>query len=289
MGRRYAYDDDDDEEEEVRPRRRRRPNSRPKRRSSPLLWVGLGIALLVVVASAVVGVVVFRDRIMGPPAAGSDPNIIGHWSFDDAPAGRIKDKSSRGNDLLLYGGQIAEGKRGTGLQLDGRPEQYCEIPAGPDYDFAPNAEFTIAGWFRTTDIAGTIVSLRHSTLPTQVEVLVRNGRLQAIVGDDINVGQQAFIWGRQAANGQWHHFALVRLGGFIELYQDGVLAGPTGGAPAAGSGPITTDIRAIGCERLWVRMNDFQWGRPGFNGTIDEIYIYRRALSEGEIAKLMRR
>jgi hypothetical protein len=285
MGRRYAYDDDDDEDEEVRPRRRTRPKQKARKRS-PLLWVGLGIALLVIVTSLVVGAVVFRDRFTGLPSASNDATLVGHWSFEEAPAGRIADKSKRGNDLFLYGGRPGEGKRGQGLWLDGRPEQYCEIPDGPDFNFAPRAEFTIAGWYRSIDGSGTIVSLRHSALPTQVEVLIRNGRLQGIVGDDTDLAMQAIIWGRPSADGQWHHFALVRNPGYVELFQDGVLLGTKNDG---GSGQITTDIRAIGCERRWVRDNDLRWGRPGFNGSIDEIYIYRRALTEGEIVKLMQR
>ena len=285
--RRDVYEDGDYEDD--RPRRRTRRKREPKGSSSALLlWLVLGFLLLLVASGATVGIIYFRDRLFGPPSPSSDATLIAYWSFDDAPAGRIADKSSRGNDAFLYGARIADGKRGQGLGLDGRPEQYVELPAGPEFDFAPRQEFTIAGWFRTFDGAGSIVSLRHTTLPTQVEVLVRNARLQVIVGADTDVARQAFVWGKLAGDGNWHHFALVRIaGGFIELYQDGDIVGQAGGD--AGSGAITTDVRSIGCERLWVQLNDMRWGRPGFNGAIDEIYIYRRALSATEITKLMRR
>jgi hypothetical protein len=252
-----------------------------------MIWAILGIVIFVVIAFIGLAAYFYRDRILGPPTPSKDPTLVGYWSFDDVRDGRVADGSSRGNDSRLFGGRIADGVRRSGLQLDGQPDQYCEIPAGPDFDFAASADFTIAGWFRSVDPSGTILSLRHSTLPTQLEVLIRYGKLQAIVGDDGDNGRQTWVWGSRVIDGMWHHFALVRSAGIIELYLDGISQGR--GAGNAGGGPITTDVRAVGCELLWVKLNDMRWGRPGFVGGIDEIYIFKSAFSASELISLMQR
>ena len=55
------------------------------------------------------------------------------------------------------------------------------------------------------------------------------------------------------------------------------------------SGPITTDLRAIGCERLWAKQNDRRWGNPSIRGGIDEVCVFGRALTPDEIQTLMAR
>jgi hypothetical protein len=281
------YHDEYDEDEDDRPRRRRPPRRKSKAGGGTALVVGaiIAIAVFIALGGVVAAVMYYRDRA-GPGTLASDPSLVAHWSFDDVQGAQVTDQSGRGRHATLVGGRVADGIRGQALWLDGQPNTYCDLGAGPAFDFAPGAPFTLAGWFQTLDRSGTILSFRHTTLPTQVEVIVRNGQLLGIIGDDTDRGNQGIVWGRPVADGRWHHFALVRTAAFVELYLDGVSQGRGAGMHA---GPITTDLRAVGCERLWVQQNDMRWGRPGFVGGIDEVYVFNRELSADEVQRLMRR
>jgi sialidase-1 len=283
MPRRYEEDEEDDD----RPRRRR-PARRPQAKKSaalPWLLAGIGVFVLIIVG-VVVAVLVLKGRKL-QSSVDEPPGAVAHWSFDEAPGGRVEDRSGWGHHATLVGAQLGVGgPRGRALVLDGSPNQYCDLGGSGDFNFPAGSSFTITGWFQTFDLSGTIFSLRHTTLPTQVEVLIRDGRLLAIVGDDNDRGRQGIVWAPQANDGGWHHFALIRNDQRVELYLDGFSQGASIGLDAGGT--ITTNLRAIGCERLWATTNDTRWGRAGFVGGIDEVYVYNRTLTPVEVQKLAR-
>jgi Concanavalin A-like lectin/glucanases superfamily len=218
------------------------------------------------------------------------PGLLAYWSFDDVAGGAVTDHSPRKNQAALVGGRIADGVRGQALWLDDVPDHYCDFSASADFNFAANTEFTFAGWFTTSQVSATILSLRHSRglSNPQVELLVRDGRAMVIVSDDQDqAGQNGVVWAKQRNDGQWHHFAFTRRGNTVELFLDGVSQGQH---TAAGvGGPITTDLRAVGCERLWAQQNDRRWGDPSVRGGVDEVCIFGRALAPAEIQTLMAR
>jgi hypothetical protein len=198
------------------------------------------------------------------------------------------DGSGRNNNAKLVGAGLGPGARGQGLQLDGRPEHYCDLGAGKDLNFGANAPFTFAGWYRTPLPAAVLLSLRNSRGQQQIDLIVRDNRLLVVVGDDNDPEtQNAFVWSKRPNDGQWHHFAFTRRRNTVELFQDGVSQG-TGMAVCSG-GPITTDHRALGCERMWVENNVRRWGNPAFEGGLDEVCVFNRALAPAEIQAQMER
>jgi len=69
----------------------------------------------------------------------------------------------------------------------------------------------------------------------------------------------------------WTHLASTYDGATLRLYVNGVLAGSKA---VAGSLAATTNPLRIGGNSIW---------REFFNGQIDEVRLYKRALSAGEI------
>lgn len=112
------------------------------------------------------------------------------------------------------------------------------------------------------------------------------GRLMALVRDDAHQGEFARVTGGIVNDGQWHQFALVRAGNAISLYLDGTLQGST--TREAAGGPITTNLRAFGTERLWVTENFGQPIQRFLRGAVDDVRIYHRALGAPEIAALVK-
>ncbi len=278
----------------------------PRRRSGVPVWlwagVGCGGGLVVVgLLIAVVALITLNRRSKaGPPVLGAVPAALGnpkiqrmpgllaYWSFDDVRNGRALDGSGRNNHATLVGAQLGEGARGQGLRLDGRAEQYCDLGAGADLNFAANAPFTFAGWYRTPLRSATVLSLRHTRGAQQIDLLVRDNRLIVVVGDDEDPEtQNAFVWSKRENDGGWHHFAFTRRGSTVELFQDGVSQGT--GVALHSAGPVTTDRRALGCERRWAEDDDRRWGNASFQGGIDEVCVFNRALAPAEIQALMER
>ena len=80
-----------------------------------------------------------------------------------------------------------------------------------------------------------------------------------------------------SAAGTWTHLAMTYDGAVLALYRDGTLVSSTfvSGAIATSSGALR-----IGGNTIW---------QEPFAGTIDDLRIYDRALTAGEIADDMQR
>jgi hypothetical protein len=278
----------EDWEEDPEPQPRRRKD---KTKSAVGLWVGLGVGGLAL-GGGVVVLVLLLSGAFGGGAGNSKfrriPGLVAHWSFDEVHNGRVPDLSGRNNHATLQGGRLAQGVSSQALWLDGQPDQFCDLGSSTDFNFAANAGFTFAGWFTTSEPSATILSLRNQQGNSQIDLLVRDSRLIIVVGDDQDPGpQNAFVFAQQPNDGKWHHFAFSRSGNSIELFLDGVSQGT--GIGLSSGGPITTNLRALGSERLWFLHNDKRWGSPSFRGGIDEVCVFNRALPAAEIQTLMER
>lgn len=270
-------DDWDEEDDDREPPRR---SIQLKGSSSAWLWMSIGGVVLV--AAIVVVIIVLKKSSDDEKASAG---LVAHWSFDDVQGTTVVDQSNRKNNATLRGARLAEGARGQALWLDGQPDQFCELPASGDLNFSANAGFTFAGWFNTSLPSATILSMRNTQKNTQVDLVIREGMLMVIIGDDLDPGPlNGFVRGQRANDGRWHHFAFSRTGSSIELYLDGVSQGTGTGRSVAG--PITTDLRALGSERLWIQLKDMQWGNPYYTGGIDEVRVYNRVLTAEEIKGL---
>jgi hypothetical protein len=269
----------------------------PARKSSGLLWT----MLFLLGGSSLCGCC-FCGGVFAFFKFRADPNaalarerakqidgLIACWSFDEIDTSKVKDQSGRGHDLIIKGGQVGEGAFGKGLVLDGTARQYCELPAADAFNFKAGAGFTFTGWFKSSEVSGTLLSLRSDTSFNQIDLLLRDGKLIVVIGDDTDLGDKnAFAWSRGAVNdNRWHHFAFVRRNSAVELYLDGTLQ-QTGTGLACG-GAITTNKRALGAELMWMRDKVTTYGSPSFKGSLDEICVFDRALPAFEISNLSRK
>jgi hypothetical protein len=210
-------------------------------------------------------------------------DLIAYWSFDNVQAGLVfEDTKSILEPLPLGECKSGGGVRGGGLYLPGGLA-YFSYGNSPALNFAKDAPFTFAGWFKTQSQDRVLFSQRNSRdLGTIIQVSLRDGRLQALVCQDadgkFNRAPAILLANDNADDGNWHHFALVRdVGGHVALYFDGVQNGQLDWKEA--SGPITTDTRTLGCDLL-------NPGAQNFQGSIDEFCVFRRALAANEILRL---
>ncbi|HOI87448.1 MAG TPA: T9SS type A sorting domain-containing protein, partial [Lentimicrobium sp.] len=76
--------------------------------------------------------------------------------------------------------------------------------------------------------------------------------------------------------GEWHHFVFHRIGGFLQLYVDGVPKGHY----------LTQKTDCTNDQPIWLGCNHGNLYTQNLNGMLDEVRIYNRSLSELEIYAL---
>ncbi|MGD8785987.1 MAG: LamG domain-containing protein, partial [Phycisphaerales bacterium] len=206
-----------------------------------------------------------------------DPNLIGWWKFDEGAGRTVLDWSGHGNHGAILGNPAWVA--GTGddadafaLDFDGFGDYVdCGIPAVLD----TIEQITVAAWIRVDVFEQTdqaIVSKGQN-----VWRLVRNGLTSNELRFDC--GGQA-IGSTNVNDGEWHHAVGMSDGATASLYVDGALDALNA---SAGAVPIDPNLT------LWIADTN----RPGegpqaWNGLIDDVRIYNRALTLEEIELIMR-
>jgi hypothetical protein len=219
-----------------------------------------------------------------PPPATQFPGLLGYWALDEGQGDRAADSSGNGPGATVVNGRWAEGVRGKALHLSGAGS-YLDYGDSPRLSFAARAPFTLAFWVRTGRARGTLLSQRHHAEGGPViDVLLDAGHVTAQVRQDGNdFAAPLTLKGGRVGDSAWHHVALTRNGDTLELFLDGASQGLARGG--AGGGAITTDWRALGAERYWAARHA-AFGDPTFEGDLDELCIFGRALRPGEVRAL---
>jgi hypothetical protein len=210
-----------------------------------------------------------------------DPSLIAYWRFDEGSGGvAANEVDANANGTIEGATWEVAGKLGAALRFDGVNDR-VSLPGS--FNITGNA-FTIALWFNADDfdiIDGRLISKAQGTaeadhlwmLSTIQDGatflrarLSTQGTTHTLFGDNGTLSTQ-----------QWVHAALVYDGSELRLYQNAVLVGSQ-----AQSGALDTDSGlgvAIGNQPSGA-------GSKPFDGLIDEVRIYNRALSAAELAAL---
>jgi hypothetical protein len=179
---------------------------------------------------------------------------------------------------------LIDGLVGKALRFDGK-RQYFESPAGTRGLDVGEGNLTVELWVRTTNPKETsnIVDKRDA-LPRGYLVFVHQGH----PGFQVPYGEHSNVWPREVTigDGRWHHLAGVarRLPPApIRIFVDGVERASGSSAPL-----VNLDVT----EPLWLgrhhRNGRVQRDDIYFQGDIDELAIYKRALTAPEIMAIYR-
>ena len=208
-----------------------------------------------------------------------DPDLVGSWSFEEGTGVNAQDDSTNNNHGILDVG--AEGNTdvsaawdtgisGSGMTFDGK-DDVLDCGKGASLDITE--EITIITWlnFRLKGFARPIVS-KHSDADPGFLLKWING-----VGLYFAIDANPNIYSRDCSVGittdRWYHVA-VTFKDDIHIYIDGTPAdGPShGNIPQS----IGTSV-----ENLFIgnKVDD----PYGYNGTIDEVRLYKRALTAEEV------
>jgi len=228
------------------------------------------------------------------PSTGTD-NLIGYWRNNKLTStGTWEDLSQNDNHGTLSGGSTVISPEGTTsgrdingfflthpnnnyLSLDGTAGCYVDIPDSSVLNFG-TGDFTVEFWARyyKTGYMG-LVSKGVGSVNGGWEVVVANGNGKIMCRiEDTDGSPSVSLTSSSAHNdGLWHHFVSVfDMSGNVTLYVDKVSDG-------------TADITSVGdCDAT----HSLDIGRQTssnnpFDGQIDDVRIYNKALTTAEIAK----
>jgi concanavalin A-like lectin/glucanase superfamily protein/FecR-like protein len=208
-----------------------------------------------------------------------DPDIlIAHWTFDEAAGPTVADSQGRGlTGTLKNGTARVPGRFGRALYFDGVDDQV---------EFAPQA--TLEGLSEITLSAWILISKVPPPSKCAIPV-ARDGayRLTIHEGGTVSLAcaTENYAWfsgGMEPGWGQvppntWWHVAGTYDGKQLRMFGNGVL-GET-------KSPVTGAIARSGSPLLLGQMLPGSNVVP-FSGMVDDLRIYKRALTQGEIQML---
>ena len=229
--------------------------------------------------------------------------LVAYWSFDEGGGPTAYDTSPRGanHDAPLAGDSFwTSAGLGGAVRFDGTGG-ILAIPNSTDIGQRIVTDRTVSVWFRVDDAS---IKNQKQVVYEQggdlrgLNIYVHDGQL--FVGGWNRTGAESgwdgtYLSSDQIVSGQWHHVALVLAGDSalspdaFRAYLDGAMIGSGAGSQLwaddglAGAG----GVNSTGADRT--RFHDGgTGGRHGspLAGSIDELRIHNRALSDIEIADM---
>ncbi|MCX8016044.1 MAG: prepilin-type N-terminal cleavage/methylation domain-containing protein [Patescibacteria group bacterium] len=221
------------------------------------------------------GVLSFGSNINLSPIF-NNSGLVGYWSFDEGSDTIAYDYSGNNNHGTLYNGpQWVNGKIGKALSFDGM-DDYVDCGTSTVFDMNTN-DFTIAVWARAISgisrrgiinkggwsgsVKGYAIQQAYTPANKYYFVVMDDTGYKGVPTSLLETWDWSFIVGKKTTN-------------HIEVWTNGM-----------NSSAYDTTINSLSNP-----IKPFEIGKSAttefFNGLIDEVRIYNRALSEAEIKAL---
>jgi hypothetical protein len=213
-------------------------------------------------------------RNIKPPAAAAGDLVLA-FAFNDGSGTTAVDSSGSGNTAQLENGPTwVAGKFGMGVRLDGTND-FVQVSGAN----LPTGDFTWSAWLFLSQIRDfqTIMEAQGTSRAELEWNVTMSGALSIWLK-----GAQLFTTSQRLTPGQWHYVTLQRTGTTVRIFVDGVVdanTGSTAGVLNFSNCPLLIGVDADA---------DCSGSLNGYlSGVIDEVRIYRRALSVAEVQQDM--
>jgi hypothetical protein len=195
------------------------------------------------------------------------PGLVAWWPGDTNATDIIGGNNGPTNGITVTSGQV-----GQAFLFDGT--KCLQIADGPALD--PTNALTLEGWVYADSLPSSdvqsIVTKETQGLTIQYQLTLFNngGRVSFLPLIQVPAGYVYFPGATTVQTGTWYHVAMTYDGSFLRLYVNGLIDGSTNA-----TGPLSTGPQPLtmGCVS----------GGWFFNGKIDELGLYDRALDASEI------
>ncbi|MEM3616896.1 MAG: LamG-like jellyroll fold domain-containing protein [Candidatus Bathyarchaeia archaeon] len=213
-----------------------------------------------------------------PPPQG---DLVGYWSFNEGSGAIVRDGSGNSNHGVLNNGPVwVDGRFGKALSFDG-VDDYVRIEPSSSLDVT--SQITVEAWvypraYVDSNGDNSHIISRCAFNGGAIYVLQTYSPTSTKAGYAVNQIPWHHASSADLPLNTWTHLAMTYDGTTVKLYINGEFD-----SSYAQSGPIevTSNWLAFGCKPTG------PWGGAGtyayFNGIIDEVRIYNRALSQQEI------
>ncbi len=220
--------------------------------------------------------------LISVPTAFADPNLVSWWKFDEGTGSTAYD-SAGDNNGVVYGATWTTGQISGALDFDGS-DDYVSVPDNNSLDM--DNQMTITAWVRLNANSG--ISTVVGKQPSGTASMGASGNYAFMIYSDTLILSHQTSTDRtevlyesiphSVAAEVWQHVAVtLKEGDSVNFYINGF---PAGTSPQNQSfGIINNEPLRIGKTK-----GDVDW----FDGAIDDVRIYNRALSEEEIRQMHR-
>ena len=192
------------------------------------------------------------------------------------------DYSDGGNNATVNNGVIynsSGGYDGNGAyEFDG-VDDYLSVQNVENFNFSGGEGFTVMAWIKPNDLPseeGDIITHYYSTGDNRVWVLQIKDGIARFIGHSNGTSSPAsYATGETLVNDSdtWYHLAGRWNGTNLQVYVNGVSDDP--------SPPSLTEIYSMTDRNIRIGLSTT--GSGYFNGTIDDILIFNRSLSDSQI------
>jgi len=203
--------------------------------------------------------------------------LVAHWTLDERQGQWARDEVGTADGLVFGSRQWRpyEGRLGGALDFDGLGDF---VDCGTDTAFEIRDAITVTAWIKVRAFDRdyqAIITKGDSAF--RLQRYANMGVLEfACTGVDVPGTTWSNIWGTiPVDDGRWHHAAGVYDGQRMYLYVDGVLdvSNTATGRLDLNTYPVLIGENAERPQRYW-------------NGLIDDVRVYARALNGAEIRRL---
>jgi hypothetical protein len=219
----------------------------------------------------------FEDAEYEPPSPNDD--LVLHYTFDEYDGATVADESGTGNNGTVYGaGFVPEGVIEGSYSFDGTDDR---IDCGTDSSLQIAGSLTYSAWIRTTATRqGGVVGRRSGVSATTIASHMSmhdDGWIAFGICSGANEPAQAlYSYGQAVNDGVWHHVAGVYdAGRSLRLYLDGDEVSER-----------TNAVFSSLNSRVLPVLVGARSGAGYFDGEIDDVRVYARALSSTDVAQL---
>jgi hypothetical protein len=201
----------------------------------------------------------------------SSAGLVAAYGFNEGTGTTAADASGNGHTGTLSDATWTPGKYGAGLLFNGTSARVA-VPQASDLDLTTG--FTLAVWVYPTAAPSGWRTLLHKETDRYYLVLSPE-QSSPLVGGTFTAGRQHTPGPTALPVNSWSHLAATYDGGTVRLYVNGTVV-----ASQAQTTPLTTSTGPLSIGGS-VAYGEF------FQGVLDELRLYNRALAAGEIQTVM--
>ncbi|MER7471382.1 LamG domain-containing protein [Micromonospora sp. NPDC000018] len=254
--------------------------------------------LNVVLASAATAVVVaLASPPLAPPASAasrdgvSSEGLVLRYAFEGLGPNEVRDLSGNGLDGRIVNGQGGRlhapslPRQGASIALRGVEHQYVDVPLRPVLDVD---HWTLSAWVRYSGVENDKTGGRWEVLE-KADAYWMNVRTSGVVrvGGFFGGCEGPGVWqyldsAQPVARDTWTHLTGTYDGSTLSVYVNGVL---TASRPVSGTTCVSGEPLAVGAKNNPAKgLLEAFW-----DGRLDDVRVYRRALEPAEITHLAQR